>query len=79
MTVPGPQSSVNAIQSPALSDLGLGDQVKQQLQDQLDEQKKKKLMSPGTNDQPGMGAALASGTQTSAFSPAVSMLFGDAR
>lgn len=65
-----------ALASPALSDLGLGDQVKQQLEDQLAQQKKKNIMAAGTAN---MGATPPAGTQNSAFSPAVQMLFGDSR
>jgi hypothetical protein len=74
----------NALQSPALSDLGLGDLVKQQLEDQLEEQKKTKLLAaakpaggPG-QEQMGMGALQSPQGLAAKFanSPMVQTLFG---
>lgn len=50
MTTPGPISSKNAMLSPAATDLSLGDQLSQQLQDQLAERRKKLLLAA---QQPG--------------------------
>lgn len=47
MATPGPLSSKNLSLSPAASDLGLGDSVAQQLQDQLAERKKKLSLQTG--------------------------------
>lgn len=66
----------NVVVSQALSDLGLGDQVKQQLQDQLDNQKKKNVQAAGSTTM-NMGATNGAQTMTSQFlSPAVSDIFG---
>ena len=60
----------NALVSPSLSALGLGDQIKQQLEDTLDEQRKKKLLAAA-----GTGSGRAS--MALGQSPAISDLFGD--
>lgn len=68
-------SAKNALSSPALSDLGLGDQVAQQLQDQLAERQKKALTAAGGNTS-GMTDQQA---RIMGMSPSVQMLFGDTR
>ena len=52
-------SMKNTMQSSAVSDLGLGDQLHQQLEDSLDEQKKKKLMSATQGGYMSMGSPAA--------------------
>jgi hypothetical protein len=67
--LPGPQSAKNAMLSPAATDLGMGDALKQQLQDELDERKKQQ--NPA-NAASGLGNSLIS-------SPAVLSLFTNNR
>jgi hypothetical protein len=59
----GNTSATNLSLSPAAHDLGLGDMVRQQLQDDLDERKKKLLASkgaPGGNTQQALNPATLS-------------------
>jgi hypothetical protein len=60
-------SSKNDMISPAASALGLGDQLHQQLEDNLDDEKKKKLMAATQGGYMDMG------------SPAAMSLFGQTR
>lgn len=47
MTTPGPTAQKNLALSPAASDLGLGDSLQQQLQDQLAQRKKTLALQSG--------------------------------
>lgn len=64
MSFPGNPSLKNAGLSPAATSLGLGDQLQTQVQDALDENKKKKQAEQaagGLNpNSPGISAAVAS-------------------
>lgn len=51
MATPGPQSLKNAMISPAASDLGLGDSLQSQLDNQLAERRKRLQQGPA---QPGV-------------------------
>lgn len=58
-------STKNAPLSPAAQSLGLGDQLQTQLQDELDEAKKKKMANQGPNaalnpNTPGISSAVQS-------------------
>jgi hypothetical protein len=60
----------NLFMSPAVSDLGLGDQVKQQMEDDDEVRRKKKIMA-AANGNPGQYGDLTG-------SPATAMLYGKA-
>lgn len=60
--LPGPASAKNAIMSQAAADLGLGDQLRQQVEDEV--QKRKKQMGD------------VSTVNTNALSPAALAIFG---
>lgn len=57
---PGPMGYKNLSLSPAAADLGLGDQLTQQLQDQLAERRKRSLAAAQTPGSPFPGGAAAS-------------------
>jgi len=69
--LPGNTSLKNSTMSPAAQSLGLGDQLQTQLQNQLDEEKKKKLAAKGPN-----AAASALNPNTSGISSAIASLLG---
>lgn len=69
--LPANTSLKNAALSPAAQSLGLGDQLQTQLQDQLDEEKKKKLASKMPN-----AAASPLNPNTTGISSAVASLLG---
>lgn len=68
-SLPGPMGQKNLGLSPAVSDLGLGDSLVQQMQDQ-DSERKKKLLNPDVQAQMSSGAQM--------MSPAVMALLGRA-
>lgn len=71
MSFPGNTSLKNAAISPAAQSLGLGDQLQTQLQDELDENKKKKMADKGPN---AAGSPL--NPATTGISAAVQSLLG---
>lgn len=71
MSFPGNTSLKNSPLSPAAQSLGLGDQLQTQLQDTLDEEKKKKLAAKGPD-----AASSALNPNTSGISAAVASLLG---
>jgi hypothetical protein len=71
MSFPGNTSLKNAPISPAAQSLGLGDQLQTQLQDELDEQKKKKMAEKAP-----AAAASPLNPATSGISAAVQSLLG---
>ncbi len=72
MGSPYPSTSTkNAPLSPAAQSLGLGDQLQTQLQDEMDEEKKKKLLAKQPN-----AAASPLNPATSGISAAVQSLLG---
>lgn len=71
MSSMGSPSLKNQPLSPAAQALGLGDQLQTQLQDELDENKKKKLAAKGPN-----AAASPLNPNTSGISSAVASLLG---
>lgn len=61
MTYPGNPSLKNASLNPVSELMGMGDQLQTQVQNQLDEQRKKRQAAGGLNsNSPGIGSAIAS-------------------
>ena len=67
MTYPGNHSLKNASLNPVSEMLGMGDQLQTQVQNQLDDERKKRLQASGglNPNSPAIGSAIASllGTQ----------------
>lgn len=70
-----PLSAKNLMSSPAVTDLGLGDMLRQQLDATLEE-RRKKLLQQQQGATSGFGATGVATSMQSALSPASTMLFG---